>query len=111
MPRQTPPNETFIGEPITPKPGSFDHGMMARGGPGIPRAFIWRDKEYHVLGLIETWHTREPGHGLDKDYTYVRKHFYRIKTTTGEVMTLQFDRKPQRPAGRQRWSLFSISDP
>jgi len=101
--------ETFIGEPIEPKPGSFDSAMMARGGPGIPRAFSWRGREYQVLGLIESWHTKQPGHGMDREYDYMRKHFYRIKTTSGEVMTIAFDRKPQGERGRQRWSLFSIS--
>ncbi len=105
-------DESFIGEPIEPKPGSFDAAMMARGGPGIPRVFTWRGNEYRVLGLIDTWTGREPGKGMDKDYTYIRKHFYRVKTTTGEVMTLYFDRKPPsgREKSRQRWYLFSISN-
>jgi len=47
---------------------------------------------------------------MDKEYTYIRKHFYRIKTTTGEIMTLQFDRRPQGARGRERWSLFSLQD-
>ena len=103
-------SDTLISEPITPKPGTFDTSMMARGGPGLPRVFTWRGKEYHVLGVIDTWTGREPGHGMDKEYTYIRKHFYRIKTTTGETMTLQFDRKPQGSRGRERWSLFSLQD-
>ncbi len=85
--------------------------MMSRGGPGIPRHFTWRGRSYEVLGLIDTWTTRERGKGMDKKYTYIRKHFYRIKTTTGEIMTLQFDRKPQGPRGRDRWSLFSMETP
>lgn len=106
-------NETFIGEPIEPKPGTFDSAMMARGGPGIPRTFTWRGKEYRIAGLIETWRTREPGIGMDREYLYTRKHFYRVKTTTGEVMTLYFDRKPQsgQGKGRQRWHIFSIAVP
>jgi len=103
--------DTFIGEPITPAAGSFDTSMMARGGPGIPRHFIWRGKDYEVLGLIDTWTSREPGKGMDKGYTYIRKHFYRVKTTTGEIMTLEFDRKPQGERGRRRWSLSSLETP
>ncbi len=104
-------DETFIGEPIEPKPGSFDPAMMARGGPGIPGVFTWRGREYRVLGIIGSWTGREPGKGMDKEYTYIRKHFYRVKVTTGEVMTLYFDRKPPsgRAKSRQRWHLFSVS--
>lgn len=103
-------SETLISESITPKPGSFDTSMMARGGPGIPRVFTWRGKDYHVLGVIDTWTGRQPGKGMDREYTYIRKHYYRIKTTTGETMTLQFDRKPQGARGRDRWSLFSLQE-
>ena len=99
---------TFLGEPIAPEPGSFDASMMARGGPGIPRAFTWRGRRYEVVGLIDAWTSRERGKGMDKGYTYVRKHFYRVKVASGEIMTLEFDRKPQGPRGRQRWSLFAI---
>jgi hypothetical protein len=99
--------QTLISEPITPEPGTFDTAMMSRGGPGIPRFFTWRGKRYEVLGLIETWTSRERGKGMDRGYTYIRKHFYRIKTTSGEIMTLQFDRKPRGERGRERWSLFS----
>ncbi|MBN1458489.1 MAG: cytoplasmic protein [Armatimonadetes bacterium] len=106
-----PEDERFIGEPIVPQPGSFDASMMARGGPGIPRHFAWRGKTHEVLGLIDTWTSREPGKGMDKGYTYIRKHFYRVKTTTGEIMTLEFDRKPQGSRGRRRWSLFSLETP
>jgi hypothetical protein len=110
MRHNLPDGETFVGEPIEPKPGSFDTGMMARGGPGLPRAFTWCGREYQVLGVMDSWHTKERGHGMDREYHYVRRHYYRIKTTTGEIMTISFDRKPQGERGRQRWSLFSIAN-
>ena len=105
--------ETFIDEPIEPKPGTFDTAAMARGGPGLPWVFTWRDREYQVAGVLEAWRTRQPGVGKDKIWLYMRKHFYRVKTTTGEIMTLYFDRKPQwnrnhRPV---RWFLYSIAQP
>jgi len=111
MRRSPPDHETFVGEPIEPKPGSFDAAMMARGGPGIPRAFTWRGREYQVLGVMDSWQAKEPGHGMDREYEYVRRHYYRIKTTSGEIMTISFDRKPQSGRGksRQRWRLFSIA--
>jgi hypothetical protein len=104
--------ESFIGEPIEPKPGTFDTARMATGEPGLPRVFRWRDVEYTIVGVIEAWRSQEPGVGIDKKHLYIRKHFYRVKTTTGEVMTLYFDRKPPsgREKSRQRWYLFSISN-
>jgi hypothetical protein len=104
-------DESFIGEPIVPKPGTFDTPRMATGEPGLPRVFRWRGAEYTIAGVMETWRSQEPGVGMDRKHLYVRKHFYRVKTTSGEVMTLYFDRKPPSGRGksRQRWYLFSIS--
>jgi hypothetical protein len=105
-------NETFIDEPITPRLGSFSAARMATGEPGLPRFFTWRGKEYEIAGVIESWRARDPGHGLDRDYLYVRKHFFRVKTTEGQLMTLYFDRKPSaaRSKHKQRWHLFSVTD-
>ena len=104
--------ESFIGEPIIPKPGTFDTSAMATGGPGLPRVFTWRGTEYEVGVVLRAWRTREPGVGRDKDYLYVRKHWYRIRTKSGEVMTLYFDRKPLGGRGKhkQRWFLFSMAE-
>jgi len=109
MPAYRLPCETFIGEAITPRPGTFDTSAMARGGPGVPLVFSWRGREYQVARILKTWRTQERGL-WDKEYLYVRKHYFRIRTTTGEVMVLRFDRKPTRGAGptKGRWVLFSI---
>ncbi len=104
-------DESFISEPIKPASGSFASAAMARGEPGLPAAFTWRDREYSVAQVLESWKSAGP----DRDggtERYVRKHWYRILTATGEVMTLYFDRQP--PAGRsrsrQRWTLFSMRE-
>lgn len=104
-----PGRESFIGESIAPRPGSFHTAPMATGGPGLPRIFTWRGADYEVAVVLQTWRTRDPGVGMDKHHLYVRKHWYKIRTKTGEVMTICFDHKP--PGGRakhkQRWFLFS----
>jgi hypothetical protein len=101
--------ESFIGEPIVPKPGTFDAAAMATGAPGLPRVFTWRGEEYEVAAVLETWRSQEPGAGMDKKHMYVRKHWYRIRTTSGKTMTVYFDRKPlgRRGKSKQRWHLFS----
>jgi hypothetical protein len=111
MPGEDREHEAFIDEPITPKPGSFDTAAMARGGPGIPRVFTWRDREYHVALVLRTWRTRQPGVGKDRIWLYTRKHFYRIRTTSGQAMTIYFDRKPQWTRDRKpmRWFLYSVA--
>jgi hypothetical protein len=103
--------ESFISEPIAPESGSFALAGMARGEPGLPAAFVWRGKQYAVAGVLES----SKSTGADRSggsERYVRKHWYRVRTTTGEVMTLYFTRQPGagRRRSRQRWTLFSMRE-
>ncbi len=101
----------FVSETITPDRGTFEAAAMARGQPGLPTGFTWRGRHYTIDSLLEAWKHTE----LDKHRSgerYYRKHYYRIRTDTGEVMTLYAVRhlKPgENP--RNRWWLFTIENP
>ena len=102
-------HESFIGQDITPKTGTFDLSAMASGEPGLPTHFVWRKREYEIDAVLEKWKTTSPcTSGADEQY--VRKHFYRIRTTTGEVMTLYCSRQPSRGRDKTkgRWVLYSM---
>ena len=106
------PNESFISEPIEPGAGTFGSAAMARGEPGLPGTFAWRGREYGVAQVIESWKSTGPD-TWGGTVEYLRKHWYRIRTTTGETMTIYFDRQPPkgRSASRRRWTLFSMREP
>jgi phosphoribosylglycinamide formyltransferase-1 len=98
--------ETFVGQGITPEEGSFAAGAMATGEPGLPRVFSWRGTKYVVSEVVEQW--KEAGdchHGSGE--RYVRKHWFRVRTTGGLEMKLYFERQ-KRPSGGSRWRLYSI---
>ena len=78
--------ESFISEPIKPGSGSFASAAMARGEPGLPAAFTWRGREYAVAQVLESWKSTG-GDSWGGTERYVRKHWYRVRTTTGEIMT------------------------
>jgi phosphoribosylglycinamide formyltransferase-1 len=103
---------SFISEPILPVEASFDTAGMARGEPGLPRKFRWRQKEFIVEEVLEQW--KEHGdcrHGSGE--RYVRKHGYRVRTTDGAVMKLYFQRSAGRGKlpGTSRWRIHSIENP
>jgi phosphoribosylglycinamide formyltransferase-1 len=102
---------SFVSEPITPLDGSFDTAMMARGEPGLPHRFRWRKKEWAVAEILEQW--KEYGdcaHGSGE--RYVRKHGYRIRTTEGLVLRLNFQRSWGRAKFRtaSRWRIYSMEE-
>ena len=105
-PTPTPPLRSVL-EPIEPQAGSFDARFMARGEPGVPRRFTWRGRAYEVAEVLGTEREVENASGSSGD-AYVRRHAFRVRTTTGEVMVLAGARAKN--AGPARWILRSIQD-
>ncbi len=102
-------SEEFVSEPIKPVEGTFDIIAMTRGEPGLPGRFIWRDKEYEVADVLQTWKELGPckSGGPEK---YLRKHWFRIKTKKGLEMTIYFERQPRsKRQNKMRWWLYTIN--
>ena len=101
-------SEEFIGERIEPAREALDTRRMAVGEPGLPTRFTWRGREYEVERLLEKWKTTGPcSHGSDEQY--VRKHWFRVRTTSGEEMKVYFERQAR--SGRERkarWWLYTV---
>ena len=101
-----PMKETFIGEGITPEDVSFSVSAMATGKPGLPRKFSWKGKEFAVVDVLEEW--KECGHCRHgSGERYVRKHWFRVKTTGDLEMRIYFERQG-RSSGGSRWRLYSL---
>lgn len=82
---------------------------MASGAPGLPSAFVWRDRVVRVAEVLETWKDTGPCHS-GSDERYVRKHWFRIRTEAGHEMRIYFERQPRSSRERtHRWWLYSIS--
>ena len=98
--------ETFIGESITPEDMSFSASPMAAGKPGLPGQFSWKGKKFSIVSVLEEW--KEAGdcrHGSGE--RYLRKHWFRVKTTEDLEMKIYFERQT-RSSGGTRWRLYSI---
>jgi phosphoribosylglycinamide formyltransferase-1 len=101
--------EQFVSESITPVKGM---AALARttGGPALPRQFVWKERVLEIQEVIACW--RETGpcrHGSGE--VYVRKHWYEVRTTSGAVAKLYFERQFRSTSQKtRRWWLFSIKD-
>jgi len=103
--------DEFVSEPITADPGTMDTRRMARGEPGLPRQFTWRGDAYTIRDVLETWKTTS-GCVAGSDEQYVRKHWYKVRTTSGHEMALYFERQPRSARDRKRrWWLYTVSVP
>lgn len=100
--------QDFISEAIEPVAGTADVTPMTRGEPGLPGKFRWRGDEYVVEEVLEQWKDADSRRG-DGGQQYIRKHWYRIRTTGGEVMRLYFLRQPSSTKRQKsRWWLYTI---
>jgi hypothetical protein len=99
-------HEEFVSEPIAPEKGSFDALAMSRGEPGLPGQFTWRDRPYAVARVMSKWKTS----GRERGELYLRRHWFRIQTVSGERMTVYCQRqaKTARQA-KSRWWVYSVT--
>ena len=101
----TNPNEKLVSEPVAPAAGSFNSAAMAQGSPGVPMIFSWRGKEYRVEAILESWKNfRSCRNGSSEQY--VNKHFFKVRTESGEVMTLYRARTGSK---KDVWTLYTIT--
>ena len=100
--------KTFISEPIQPVLSTMDTATLVTGEPGMPGRFIWRGEEHAVAEVLERWkETSQCKSGANEQY--VRKHWFRIRTTGDINMTIYFERQPASKRERlARWWIFSM---
>jgi hypothetical protein len=100
--------EEFVSEAIVPEPGSFDAAAMARGEAGVPRRFAWRGRAFVVAELVGSWKSSS----RDRGELYLRRHWFAVRTTTGERMTLYCQRQASSAKrAKSRWWLYSMAPP
>ncbi len=101
--------EKFISEAIKPVADSMDFADTPVGEPPLPRRFVWRGTEYTVDKILESRKEvgRDATHGSKQKY--VRKHWFRVRTTSGHVMNIYFERHAKSKAQRKRrWWLYTL---
>ena len=100
----------LISEPLEPQPGTFNARVMARGEPGLPCGFSWRNQKMALVEVLEHWKESGPcRHGSSE--RYVRKHWYKIRTGNHQIATLYFDRQTRSTSQKKRrWWLYTLED-
>lgn len=100
----------------------FHKEPMLDKRPGLPAAFTWRGREYVIVELVKEWHDyrkrgkskafykkergsywvtssqRRGSWGVGRDY-------YRVRTESGEVFDIYYDRAPKRRKRKGQWIL------
>ncbi|MCX6967381.1 MAG: DUF6504 family protein [Verrucomicrobia bacterium] len=103
--------EELISEKLVPEMAEGNAGPVVPGAPLLPAQFTWRGVRYAVAEILEQWKETGPCHHGSGE-RYVRKHWFRIRTATGEEMKLYFERHARSPKQlKHRWWLYAITQP
>jgi phosphoribosylglycinamide formyltransferase-1 len=99
----------LVSEQLKPLLGEVDAGRIVVGAPLLPTGFAWRCVEYPVAEVLEEWKETGPcTHGSGE--MYVRKHWFRIRTTGGDEMKIYFERKARSAReAKKRWWLYTFT--
>jgi hypothetical protein len=82
---------------------------MATGAPGLPERFVWRGQEYRIEKVVEKWKESSPCRSGGGE-RYLRKHWYRVRTTDGSQMKIYFERQARSARqAKQRWWLYTVT--
>jgi hypothetical protein len=112
----------FIEEPVE---AVFDRPPLLEKNPGCPDGFIWRAKVYRIVETLTEWHdykrrgrmarNMRPKHAAKAEQRGswgVGLDYYRVRTDTGQVFDLYYDRAP-RDVDRRKgdWHLYRELSP
>lgn len=107
----------FISEPIQPL---FDKPPMLEKTPGAPDGFIWRERHYRVIEVLQEWRDyRRKGRmarNMQPQHAEVSSHrgswgvgifYFRVRTDSGQLFDLYYDRSPKDASHRKGdWFIF-----
>ena len=107
----------FIDEPITV---DFDRPPALEKTPPCPRSFICRDRSYRIVEMLAEWsdftrrgkmaRNMRPSHAAaasTRGSWGVGRFFFRVRTDTGQIFDLYYDRSPKDSAHRKGgWVLY-----
>ncbi len=111
----------FISEPVAVTFGNR-RGFEKR--PACPKDFAWRGKSYCIVEQLSEWqdharrgkmaHNMRPSHlaAAEKRGSWgVGRHYFRVRTDTGQVFEIYYDRAPKNAANRKGgwWLLRELS--
>ena len=107
----------FIGQGIQ---AQFDREPALAKRPGCPDRFVWQDRTYRIVEKLSDWHdysrrgrmarNMRPEHAATASHRGswgVGRDYFRVRTDTGRVFDLYYDRAPKNAGDRKgAWFLY-----
>ncbi|MGB8966185.1 MAG: DUF6504 family protein [Candidatus Cybelea sp.] len=93
----------FVSCPLVPTGDGFV--TPASGSePPIPRAFLWGSRTLLITEVMRSWRSTK----ADRGDVYLKRHWYELRTASGEKLEVYYDRESRRSASS--WWLYTIEE-
>lgn len=99
--------QSFVSQPITPDPASLDPSLAHPGEPAVPKRFLWRKSTLEITDVLNRWKTSGPCRNGSGEQ-YLRRHWYHLRTTDNQDLTVYFERQPRSRNRSHRWFLYTL---
>ncbi len=108
---------SFLDEPIEVR---FDETPLLSKSPTCPAAFTWRDEEFRIVEMLETWQNfnrrgrmernMRPSHRImaaKRGSWGVGRFHFRVRVEDGRLFEIYYDRAPNSAGDRKgHWFLL-----
>ena len=93
----------FVSRPLKPAGESF---VTAAAGsePPVPRAFLWEERTLEIESVVRSWRSTKD----DRGDTYLKRHWFELRTHEGARIEVYYDRAARR--GAPQWWLYAIDE-
>ncbi len=93
----------FVSRPLEPAGEGF---ITAATGsePPVPRAFAWDGRTLEIAGVLRRWRSTKN----DRGDTYLKRHWFELRTEDGARIEVYYDREARR--GAAQWWLYTIDE-
>jgi hypothetical protein len=93
----------FVSCPLVPTGDGF---LTPTSGsePPIPRVFLWGGRRLLITEVLRSWRSTK----ADRGDVYLKRHWYELRTASGEKLEVYYDRESRRAASS--WWLYAIEE-
>ncbi len=94
---------SFVSRPL--KPSGEGYVAETQGNePPVPRAFAWDERVLEIAAVLRRWKSTKD----DRGDTYLKRHWFELRTVEGATIEVYYDREARR--GATQWWLYTIDE-
>ena len=93
---------TFVSRPLKVTGEGFISDATG-SEPPVPRAFLWDRRVLEIAAVVRNWRSSKE----DRGDTYLKSHWFELRTVEGATIEVYFDREARRGA---EWWLYTIDE-